>query len=787
MHSKYSEGVADLLQEDYAEKVPDQELVSSGPVWYLPHHPVMNPNKPDKTRIVFDCSAVFREKSLNTEVLQGPDLTSLLVGVLLRFQQHPVAVMSDIKSMFHQVRVPPHERDVLRFLWWTTGDLTQQPSVYRMCVHLFGGTWSPSACSFALRRTADDNRDDFSTEAVQAVKHNFYVDDCLLSTEDEEQAIQLTAELRDLVKRGGFNLTKWISNNPRVIESVPVEDRAKEVKGLDLNHDAMPVERALGVSWNIELDCFAYKITPKDKPLTRRGMLSIISSIYDPCGYACPFVLQAKLILQELTAMKLGWDEPIPAVLKERWQQWLADLPVMEGFKVNRCLKPHDFGEVKDFELHHFSDASDKAYGAASYLRMTNVGGQVYSSLVFAKSQVAPLKKITIPRLELMAATLSIHLDQMIRRELDLPIASSVFWTDSTIVLQYVKNDDKRFHTFVANRVAIIRGSSEPQQWRHIESQSNPADDLSRGLTAHKMVKNQRWLEGPDFLHLNEECWPTGPEICTASLENDKEVKHEKAKVFTTSKTEDENRDMVGELLESYSSWFRLKKAIAYLLRIRNFLRSKAGHDISFDRSDMKQPIAVEEMNKAEEAIIRHIQTKHFKDEYAFLQQTTEGSTERSVKKEMKDSPLSRLDPEITEHGLLCVGGRLERSPVSDGIKHPLLLPKKHHVVILLIRNFHEQSGHSGREYVLSLMKEKFWIMGGRNAVNEVLRNCLICKRQSARPGEQKMSDLPTERVTPSKPPFTYVGVDCFGPFYVKLEISLKVINTPAPQYFLTV
>eukprot|EP00057_Strongylocentrotus_purpuratus_P015300 XP_011669774.1 PREDICTED: uncharacterized protein LOC100889545 [Strongylocentrotus purpuratus] len=207
LHAKYSEGMRSLLDEGYAEEVKDQDLEKDEGVWYLPHHPVFNPNKPEKTKIVFDCASKYNGTSLNDAVLQGPNLTNNLLGVLLRFCQEPIAIMGDIRAMFHQVRVSPEQRDFLRFLWWPEGDLIQHPKAYRMCVHLFGGTWSPSVCSFALRHTAEEFKTKYSPAAVDAVGRNFYVDDCLVSCKTEDDAIKLVAELMTLLKRG------WIQSD----------------------------------------------------------------------------------------------------------------------------------------------------------------------------------------------------------------------------------------------------------------------------------------------------------------------------------------------------------------------------------------------------------------------------------------------------------------------------------------------------------------------------------------------------------------------------------------------
>lgn len=206
---KYSSFMEDLVKNGHARKVPQDRLTHPvGAVWYLPHHPVLNPNKPDKVRVVFDCAAKHQGTSLNDQLLQGPDLTNNLVGVLTRFRQEPVALMADVESMFHQVHVSPDDCDALRFLWWPNNDLNSDPEEYQMMVHLFGATSSPSCANFGLRRTAEDNQQAFSKEAVNSVKDNFYVDDCLKSVSSENKAIVLVDELRQLLSKGGFRLTK---------------------------------------------------------------------------------------------------------------------------------------------------------------------------------------------------------------------------------------------------------------------------------------------------------------------------------------------------------------------------------------------------------------------------------------------------------------------------------------------------------------------------------------------------------------------------------------------------
>ena len=211
---KYKDEMHKLIDKQYAEVVTPEELErDDGSVYYLPHHPVINPRKPDKCRIVFDCAAKSAGISLNSQVHQGPDLTNKLLGVLMRFRQGPVAFMADIEAMFLQVNVNPEDRDARRFLWWKHDDPIQELEVLRMRSHLFGGVWSPSCVNYALHRTLEDNNEDFDEETQHMVLHNFYVDDCLKSTNTEAEAINLAHEVKRLLCRCGFNLTKWSSNS----------------------------------------------------------------------------------------------------------------------------------------------------------------------------------------------------------------------------------------------------------------------------------------------------------------------------------------------------------------------------------------------------------------------------------------------------------------------------------------------------------------------------------------------------------------------------------------------
>ncbi|XP_067045500.1 uncharacterized protein [Acropora muricata] len=543
--SQYEAVMNDYIEKGYAVKLSEKEAAStSDHTWYLPHHGVVNPNK-SKVRVVYDAAAVWGGTSLNKELLQGPQLNNSLIGVLFRFRREEIAVASDIESMFHRVGCVERDTDALRFLWWSDG-LNEPPSDHKMKVHLFGKADSPCIAAWTLQRTATDNAADFGNDVCDIVRKNFYVDDCLFSVPTAEEAIGASLQLMQLLKRGNFRLTKFISNDLKVLKAIPAEERT--VKSLDL--DKLPLERTLGLYWDTETDTLAVKVSlshGKANCHTRRDCLSKLSSTFDPLGLICPVLLPAKRLMQRTWQLKLHWDDSLPEGLLEGWARWKEELLFLNHLSTPRCYFSGGCSRDASFELHHFSDASEYGYGTVCYLRKESGDGTVESTFIMAKSRCAPLQYVSVPRLELQAATIAARVHRLVSSEINLEISASFFWTDSKVTLQYVKNESRRFKTYVANRVCEIRSVSQPSQWRYCPSILNPADDASRGLTVHQLLTSERWFSGPAFLLNPKEEWPND-DIDTLS-DSDPEIKNEKP-IFVTTGPE-----KLREILTRYSSW----------------------------------------------------------------------------------------------------------------------------------------------------------------------------------------------------------------------------------------
>ena len=561
----------DVIDKGYAKRVPESEIrAQNGSVNYIPHHGVYNPKKPGKIRVVFDCSAKLKGESLNDYLLSGPNLTNTLIGDLCGFCQEPIAFIGDIEAMFHQFRVNPEHQNFLRFLWWENGDCDTAPYEYRMNVHLFGAGSSPGRANFGLKQIATDYGNEFGADATQFVHHNFYVDDGLKSISTEDEAIDLISRTQDLCKKGAVRLHKFISNSKTVMKSIPAQDLAKGMKDLDLCNDSLPIERALGVHWCVESDTFQFRITLKDQPLTRRGVLSTVSSVYDPLGFAAPVILIGRQILQKMCGDGLDWDSPLPDDLRSQWQRWRTELFSLQDLKICRCVKPENFGEVISAALHHFSDASYNGYGQCTYLRVKNNEGKVHCTLVMGKARVVPLKPITMPRLELTAALLSVKVSTLLKNEFEYEGLTEVFWTDSQVVLGYISNEARRFHVYVANRVQQIRNQTEPAQWRYVNTGDNPADDASRGISPAELLIQSKWLSGPDFLWNSE--IPVCQPLEVAVAPSDPELK--KANVLLAGTQHSELSFLKPDRLDHFPSWFKAKRGIAACLKLKLRLKN---------------------------------------------------------------------------------------------------------------------------------------------------------------------------------------------------------------------
>ncbi|KAG1669999.1 hypothetical protein GQR58_017185 [Nymphon striatum] len=737
---KYTEEIKMLIDNGYAEVIPLEEVDNQNRIWYLPHHAVINDKKPGKLRIVFDCASKYKDKSLNDRCMQGPNLTNNLLDVLLRFRQYQYAVQADVKAMYHQIKVPIEDKDVLRFLWYNGHSLVH----YRMTSHLFGGVWCSSVATYALRRTVklasmNSKVDPFIDKVIN---DSFYVDDCLVSSATEALAIKVTKETPKVLKTGGFKLTKFVYNHETLLLNIPEGDRSNLIKEFGSESEG----KVLGIKWNILSDCFGFQIARSEpKMLSRRVMLSVVSSMFDPLGLVNPILISGKLLLQEATRRKLSWDETIPRDIELSWKSWLDDVEEVKQLKIARCFKPMLCAEGV-VELHHFCDSSSEAYGSCSYLRCIDKTGRISVHLIMSKCRVAPIRSPTLPRLELQGAVLAAKLDGLLKEKLDIVIDESYFWSDSEIVLKYLSNEKLRFHVYVGNRVNTILGLTHPRQWNYIKGKSNPADLLTRPQTVESMHRKQ-WFRGPRFLNQYKDSWNLN-NVYGQLSEQDPEVKRSKliSNVHMIAMKNPENIHVIDSFANYYSDWYKMKRAVAYWFKYIDYL----------GKVKISAKLSVCDIKHAEKAILKHVQQECFQEELKQL--NLKGVVS-------KRSSIRSLCPFLDDDGLIKVGGRIMHS--SEELKHVLIISHKHPVARLIITDVHKVA-HLGSQWVLSIVRRKYWVTKGMSTVKSVLKKCVTCKRLYANTAVQKMANLPQARMDAYKPAFTNTGIDIFGPFYVK-------------------
>ena len=747
---EYTDFVEDMITRGFAEEVKDP--CDGDNVWYIPHFGVYHKTK-GKLRVVFDCAAKYEGLSLNDCLLKGPDYLNSLIGILCRFRRFKIAFSCDIEKMFYAFKVHSADRNYLRFLWWKKGDVNQPLSTFRMTAHLFGAVSSPSCASFGLRRVVHEFPD-CGSDVTKFITSDFYVDDGLKSVRSEEEAIDLVRRTVEVCRRRGIRLHKFTSNSETLLKSLPESECAEKNNIINLNLDEFPVERVLGILWNIKEDCFQFKVSTNNKPETKRGILSMASSVFDPLGWIAPFSLRAKLVLQAICRDKLDWDEEVLPELLKKWRTWYEETRMLHELKIDRCFQVKVSGEPKEIQWHHFSDASEAAYGACTYLRMIDSLGQVSVKLVMAKSKVAPIAVVTMPRLELMAAVLAARLSGVVNQECDYTGAKHYYWTDSEIVLGYIRNEAKKFKIFVANRIQEIHDISNPSQWRHVSGLENPADLASRGIAAEALIKSTLWYQGPAFLQksvlvLNND-HPVIGKI------DECELKRTISNVVASQEVEeidDFNR---------FSSWNSLvrglarAKQLAILFKksssIKNRLRGSSKHQ-------NHEPLSVVDLQAAEMLIVKSTQQSYFKEELDCI---------NSGELISKSSRLFKLSCIVDEHGVLRVGGRLRFTNLYSVYKHPILLPREAHISLLLARECHQAIRHQGRGMTTNEIRARgYWIVGLSTMVKGLINSCVICRAHRGRTVTQRMSDLPFDRAE-CVPAFTYCGMDVFGPFLVK-------------------
>jgi len=736
LYLKYKKVIDEQIQQGIAEAVPEQ-ISNSNVIYYLPHQPVIQESKQTtKLRVVFDASShAYGEKSLNDCLLEGANLNPELINVLLKFRNHRIVFTADIKQAFLQISLREQDRDAVRFLWCDNLD-SRAPMELRMTRVLFGSKSSP----FLLRATVKHHLEKYiesNPEMVDLINTNLYVDDLILGADIVSGAESLSIKSYEILRGASMELTKFRTNAPELInlwkKKLPEENIIT----------SLTPSKVLGLTWNNDRDMIKYDMeslleflkNPKD---TKRFVLQAAARIFDPLGLLAPFTVTIKILFQKLWELGIKWDDSLNNGLLIEWRKWYSQIVDLKEIETPRYYFNEKYND--EVELHAFCDASEKAYGAVVYVRFAKNENDYDTTLVMAKSRVAPIKKITLPRLELMGALVLCRLIKMLK-ELFGANVKVYAWSDSMVTLHWIKGHANNWKSFVCNRVIEIQEVLNPSCWSHCKGAENPADLLSRGASVEDLKKSDLWRKGPQWLKIHEHQWPK-PNNFVFNDESNNE-KRKQVNVLLTTALEPILRIM------KFSKLRKLYRVTAWVLRFVSNIRKQTR---SFDS------LSAEEIFGAEIYWMKYVQRLKFDVELQHLKEKKALPT---------SSPIKDLAPFIDEMGLLCVGGRLQKSELEYHQKHPYIIPRDDKFCELLIYSAHERVMHSGVRDTLVELREKFWIIKGRQLVKSVIGRCFICKVYNARKGAEVFAPLPRDRIMESTP-FDVIGIDFAGPVYIK-------------------
>ncbi|XP_065068275.1 uncharacterized protein LOC135693670 [Rhopilema esculentum] len=541
---KYDDIIKEQVELGIVEQVSEMDVTEK--VHYLPHMAVVREEaETTKVRVVYDASCKDKKfgTSLNDCLHAGPSLSPLIFDILLHFRESRVALVGDIEKAFLNIEINQEDRDCLRFLWLDGINKTEPKiCIMRFRRVVFGVNSSPFLLNAVLRHHIGKYQN-VDPNFVSKLTESFYVDDLVTGTKNVNEARSLYLNAKERMQAGGFRLRKWKSSDPTLNSEIKEETKSEEKHSVaeDSTYAKESLRGAsaegkkskvLGVIWDNMTDRLEFDFTRmcdkvnKYHP-TKRGVLSVLASLFDPHGILSPVGVTAKILFQDLCKLNVGWDEPIPDLLTATWKLWLEDLERVQNISLPRCLYDADSDKVRSVEIHAFGDASRKAYCGVVYLVYETPEG-IKTTLLCSKSRVAPLKEITIPRLELLSAKILATLVDTVVKALSsqLEITNIKLWLDSKTALSWIQGQGE-WKQWVQFRVSEILKVTNADDWGNVKGSENPADIGSRGTKVSQLMNSKLWWEGPHWLKERRENWPSQEEIAP----NSEEVNCERKKV----------------------------------------------------------------------------------------------------------------------------------------------------------------------------------------------------------------------------------------------------------------
>ncbi|XP_029054069.2 uncharacterized protein LOC114881433 [Osmia bicornis bicornis] len=707
----------------------NNDSITSPFQYFHPHHGVLKLGSTTTTlRVVFNGSSpTSTGYSLNDLLHTGPNLMLNIADLLIWIRRYKHLFATDVTKIYRQIKVHPEDWSLQQILWL---DDAQQETQYQLTTVTYGTKAAPYLAVRTLLQLAEDEGSNYPL-AVEPIRNGRYVDDIFGGADTAEHLQDVAIQLTQLCQAGGFPLAKWHSTSKSLLE-----DLAPDQNNAAISFDDCGT-KILGIKLIPHQDTLNFSTISATQrtQFTKRLVLSEVAQLFDPLGFVASVIIRAKILIQELWLPELGWNDILPCHITQQWLRIREDLTSLARLSIPRWFNTTTTSTV---ELHGFSDASVLAMAAVVYLVVHAPSTGTHTSLICSKTRVTPLKRLTIPRLELTAALELSELMRHVHATLNLTVSQTFLWTDSEVTLAWIKTHPSKWKDYVRNRVIQIQEITQNYHWRHVPGSSNPADCASRGMATEQLQQHSLWWTGPPWLTQSQNTWPK-----LTSVDAD-ELGAPEARAVVSLHTANTLKEYSWEVIFKYSCVNRLLRITALCLK---FVDASPTHLIS-----------AADMERARIYCIQVTQSTFVKDELAAL---AKGTTLPST------HPFTRLTAYLDHQGIARVGGRLQHSRLSHDGKHPVILPRDSRFSALLIDHAHRQTMHGGTQSILAFLRQRYWILGGRAPVKTHILRCVKCAWQRGIRAHQLMGQLPLCRVTPSRP-FTHTGVDYAGPLTLK-------------------
>ncbi len=777
LQKEYEGQINDFLSRNVIAKMTREEIANEKQAYFVPHNFVEKPGATTPLRIVTNSSfkSPKTQKSMNDILVKGPSSLNNLYHILLRFRSYEVGMTGDVNKMYHSVAICQEQLFWRRLLWrpfqfWNLSMEEHPPDQYHLKKITFGEKPAGTTSIAAMRMTADKYGTEKNFDAQRFVKENFYVDDGIGGAKNVPAAQELANEIEDLLKPGGFTLKKWIIGG----QNEPLVDLGKNNKVLGVNWD--PAQEQLIFQFKVNLsgknrgkrvaaDLTLETIESLDpSSLTRRILLRVTNSIFDPIGLLSPITILAKLWMKEVH--KHPWDEKLTV---EEGNKWIKLFKILAGINVkfDRSFWPPGGVHEKKISLVGFHDASKMAYAGAIYARVKMDEDHYYCTLLTSKTRVSPVEVVSVPRLELLSAVLVSNVMLSVVMALEyLQIENVFFIGDSTSTMGMIQGESSSLKEFTATRTATIKRnivkikeSTEDTgkedflpdtvngklQWKHVPRKYNQqADILTKGTMDSKYLESTEWIHGPKYISQEVSSWPTTvlrkDEINKSTPQDEVKYKVHHSCLITQAQ---ENENQMFLLAKKLSNYKRLINTTAYMFKWHSHRGRKK---IPLEQKDIEKSKKFWE-NEVSKVSLEKFKNGHYKSLRAY-----------------------------EKNGQVFMSGRLSKDAIKIGfdVEEFQIWPANHPYTKLFLKNLHEKFGHCSADRILHFARcNGIWVANGMKPCRTIRNTCMVCKIRDKRRTEQLMCDVKDYRCTPS-PVFQTTSLDLFGPLYIRDNIVRK-------------